>query len=345
MDDNPALLTSENCFETGRWKVHVETLKVSIDPISRKILDLQCNSAPGLRRVLGTIDQDYRRRLIREFKLAIAGGVLIDLKLKLILKDGHARWIRIIGMIESGQKSLPTKVIGTLQDISQTVRQEYSRISLLNHELRNPLSVIKLNLQTVLNMLVAKSTNPVFRLLQNADSQTEYICALMDDYLHKNWEETGLCYLDLKRFDLDEMIDKVIVNARLLYPSYRFSKFSKGKLIVTADRPKIVRALNNYLSNAVKYSPKGSGISVILENHESFVQVCVEDNGIGIDLTEKNLLFEKYYRSPDDKIKAIPGHGLGLFLVKEIIMKHGGTVRAEKSKGKGSIFFFTLPQK
>ena len=110
-------------------------------------------------------------------------------------------------MIESGQKSLPTKVIGTLQDISQTVRQEYSRISLLNHELRNPLSVIKLNLQTVLNMLVAKSTNPVFRLLQNADSQTEYICALMDDYLHKNWEETGLCYLDLKRFDLDEMID------------------------------------------------------------------------------------------------------------------------------------------
>jgi len=101
--------------------------------------------------------------------------------------------------------------------------------------------------------------------------------------------------------------------------------------------------LNNFLSNAVKYSPKDSTISITTKTCDNEIQVSVSDNGIGIKLKDQEKLFQRFYRVDNDEIKNISGFGIGLYLASEIIQRHKGKIWVNSEENKGSTFSFSLP--
>jgi signal transduction histidine kinase len=111
--------------------------------------------------------------------------------------------------------------------------------------------------------------------------------------------------------------------------------------LVNADHDKIGQVINNFISNAVKYSKADTTIQVSCIQVNGFTQVSVTDEGMGINKDDISKLFERYFRV--DNNNKISGFGIGLYLSAEIIERHQGKIWAESEPGKGSIFYFTLP--
>ena len=111
--------------------------------------------------------------------------------------------------------------------------------------------------------------------------------------------------------------------------------------IITADGAKIEQVLINFLNNAVKYSPATARIEVKIITSEGHAIVSVKDFGIGIPSRHLEDIFDRYYRANPDSSSG--GLGLGLYISKEIVLRHGGDIRVESKEGEGSVFYFSLP--
>jgi signal transduction histidine kinase len=110
--------------------------------------------------------------------------------------------------------------------------------------------------------------------------------------------------------------------------------------MICADRNKIAQVVNNFLGNAIKYSPNDTSIIVSYEMKKGKLRVIVQDEGIGIKPEDIAHLFDRYYRVENNN--TIAGFGIGLYLSSEIIKEHGGRIWAESELGKGSKFCFEL---
>lgn len=109
------------------------------------------------------------------------------------------------------------------------------------------------------------------------------------------------------------------------------------------DKDRIGQVLTNLLTNAVKYSPMSDTIIVRLTAAQDAVVVSVQDFGIGIEKEHLNHIFERFHRVSDPEEKTYPGLGIGLYIAREIIQRHNGTLTVESEKGQGSQFAFSLP--
>ncbi len=114
-------------------------------------------------------------------------------------------------------------------------------------------------------------------------------------------------------------------------------------MVVNADPIRITQVIDNLLSNAVKYAP-GSPVSITLKNSTDACNIFVEDQGPGIAQQHLEHLFERFYRVPDTNV-ATHGTGLGLFICKEIIKAHGGSISVSSEVSKGTTFTINLPAK
>jgi len=155
--------------------------------------------------------------------------------------------------------------------------------------------------------------------------------------------ESGKISIDRQLFNLDDVITDVIKESELTATTYQIRFLPCGPVDVFADKEKIASVITNLVSNAVKYSPKGSPIEIQCEATANTVRVSVKDEGVGIAEQDQGQLFERYYRVEDDHTKYISGFGIGLYLSAEIVRRHEGTIGVESKKGAGSTFYFTLP--
>ena len=121
---------------------------------------------------------------------------------------------------------------------------------------------------------------------------------------------------------------------------------SPPSLAVQADRSYLEQILINLLDNAIKYTPEGGRVTVsAIEKDSKETQFSIEDNGIGIPKEDLSRIFERFYRVDKGRSKEMGGTGLGLSIVKHLVQAHGGRVWVESLPGKGSTFYFTLPNR
>jgi signal transduction histidine kinase len=118
---------------------------------------------------------------------------------------------------------------------------------------------------------------------------------------------------------------------------------SDMQVLVDGDELRLFQVLNNLLQNAIKYSPAGGVVQVQVERQDAMVRVAVSDEGIGIPQMELPQLFQRFYRASNVDEQKVSGFGVGLYLVKEIVTLHGGTVDVVSEEGHGSTFIITLP--
>ena len=166
---------------------------------------------------------------------------------------------------------------------------------------------------------------------------------MINGFLNVSRLESGKIHMDRHLFDMAGLIKESEEETAIYVTSHRVIFKPVEKTIVNADKEKIGKVINNFISNAVKYSPAGKTIQVACVAIGDKMQLSVSDEGIGVSNEDLPRLFERYYRVKGNETRNIAGFGIGLYLCSEIIKGHDGNIWAESSFGKGSTFYFTLP--
>ena len=222
-------------------------------------------------------------------------------------------------------------------------RMKSEFISNVSHELRSPLHSIQGFAKL---MLGGKVPDPETQkeFLSIIDKQSEHLGTLIDSLLDMSRLESGRFQIQKQRLPIRDIIHEAIDS---FYTLARDKDMLLSKNIPTilpeleVDGERLKQVIANLVSNAIKFSKDGGGISVKAEVKDGELLVQVTDQGIGIPEEAMPHLFERFYRAEDSMARG--GAGLGLYISKQIIEAHGGRIWAESKVGKGSTFSFTLP--
>ncbi|MEP7232120.1 MAG: PAS domain-containing sensor histidine kinase [Ginsengibacter sp.] len=213
-------------------------------------------------------------------------------------------------------------------------------IAMASHELNTPLTVIKVNLQ-LLEEIMHGDENVGF--INNSTRQVNKLTDLISHLLDVSKIQAGVLKLDYESFDLKVLLKEICRNMHASNPSYKIRvERTKKPLIIHADKERIEHVINNLLLNAIKYSPDSKEIVVKSSIKNKHLQLSIADNGIGIPKKDLEKIFERFYR-----VQGIPstysGSGIGLFICSEIIAGHGGEIWAESELAVGSTITFRIP--
>ena len=267
-----------------------------------------------------------------------------DIEFEIELNDRSVRWV----LATINQSKTTKEYILVVHDITQlrsldSMRRDF--ISNLSHELRTPVSVIRANSETLIDSaLEDKKQAKIFAkaILHNAERLTDMVSSLLDlsriEYgeLKLNFEE-----IDLNRF-FEKFIQSIMSLSKKKNIDIKYLPNHKGS--VSADFQAIERIMNNLVDNAIKYSEKGSEITISTSNEgNDYIKVAVEDNGEGISPEDQDQIFSRFFRTASARATDNQGSGLGLAIVKHLVNNLNGEVGLESKPEKGSIFWFTVP--
>ncbi len=215
-------------------------------------------------------------------------------------------------------------------------------LSATAHELKTPITVLKLLTQSHLQKAKNKSYDSIkIGELELVDRELDRITLIINDLLDTSRLETGKQFMTLKRVDISEVVKQTVEKIRIYAKNHEFLVQNfPSQIFVQADPARIEQVLLNLLSNAVKYSPPEREILISGEIAKNQIIISVKDEGMGIPRTKQSLIFDKYYQL---KTNSKVGFGLGLYISKEIIKRHKGKIWVTSKVGKGSIFSFSLP--
>jgi signal transduction histidine kinase len=218
---------------------------------------------------------------------------------------------------------------------------------MVTHELRSPVSVIRSLLRTMTAGYAGTLSEGQRDIVGRALHRADFLQALIDDLLDL---AAGKNEMGLKEergpVRLDEVIRQVVERHETAARENHIAlecHLPKGRLVtVNAGEEGLDRIFNNLVSNAVKYTPGGGRVSVVLSIENGMARVEVADTGIGIPEESLNHLYEEFYRAPNAKVQVKEGTGLGLAITKDLVMRYGGKITVHSRVGQGTSFVVTF---
>jgi hypothetical protein len=262
------------------------------------------------------------------------------------VENGIVRWIRAKGKVFFDENRIPARFIGSVLDITENKLDEIRKndfIGMVSHELKTPLTSLTAIVQVVNSKLKTHPDQFLANALDKANILVKKMAAQINGFLNISRLESGKLLIEKSEFDLNALIVDVIKDIEITVVKHKITYERHGPILVYADAEKISSVISNLISNALKYSPKGTRIEISCETNPDVVQVNVSDEGVGISKKDQEQLFERYYRVNDVRTTNVAGFGIGLYLSAEIVARHGGKIWVESESGAGSTFSFTLP--
>lgn len=270
-----------------------------------------------------------RKLIEREIRIARVGS-----------NDYKYHLLRIVPVIENENL---VKWVGTFTDIDeqkQAIKSKDEFLGMVSHELKTPLTTISGYVQ-LLDAVLEESENKEFA--RKAMSQVGKLDRLVNDLLDMSSLETGKLSFDLQPLPFETLLHTTIEMLRLINPGTTLICDSTVKATVNANAFRIEQVMINFVSNAIKYSPKDKPVTIITKiTGDDRIYFAVKDQGIGIAPDRQQSVFNKFYRVPESSNYA-QGLGIGLYICSQILDIHGATYGLESEQGEGSLFYFTLP--
>jgi PAS domain S-box-containing protein len=272
---------------------------------------------------------------------ALSNGTEYMVEFRLLFANGIYKWhlARALPLIEQGRITLwlGTNTNIDFQKTNEKRKDEF--LSIASHELKTPLTSIK-----AFNQLMLRANDPR-EIQQHSKKSSDNIVRLeklIDDLLDVTKITAGKMQYNMEKFNFDGMVEDVIESFKLIALHHEVILENNEPAVYRGDHFRLEQVLNNFLSNAVKYSPSGKKIIVNSRNEQDNLVVSIQDFGIGIAKQDVDRLFERYYRA-DNTAMRFEGLGLGLFIASEILKRHKGNFWLESEEGVGSTFYFRLP--
>ncbi len=221
-------------------------------------------------------------------------------------------------------------------------RQQQNFMMAVTHELKSPIAVLRLNLETILKRKLPNETQK--NLLTKTLAETNRLNQLSNNMLLASQFESRQYHMVKEPVNLSGLVEKIIADSSERIKHHNISSDVHSNIMVEGDTLMLQIVCNNLIENARKYAPMESNIHISLyaKNQEAILQVC--DEGEGIENEEKKKIFNRFYRIGNENTRKSKGTGLGLFLTKKIVFQHGGQIKVMDNHPKGSIFEVVLPQ-
>ncbi|GHO42050.1 PAS domain S-box protein [Ktedonospora formicarum] len=242
----------------------------------------------------------------------------------------------------------PNQTIGFVFDNSARKELEQRKdtfISMASHELRNPLTALKLQTILLHRQLVRQGLQTPAPALSSIETQINKLTRLVDELLDVSKIQAGKLEYVQEPVNLDTLLREIAETMQHSHPSHHILVYGATEVGLLADRDRLGQVFTNLLSNAIKYSPSAETVEIGLSTSSEIIIIRVRDHGLGIPREQCDKIFERFYRVTGSRQRAISGLGMGLYIVAEIVNHYGGTITVDSEVGKGSTFTVTLPKK
>jgi two-component system sensor histidine kinase CiaH len=217
--------------------------------------------------------------------------------------------------------------------------QQENLMMAITHELKTPIAITKLNLETLQKRLLSNEQRQ--KLISATIQEANRLNALCNNMLLTSQIEAGGYRIMQENVDFSNLVNECAHDFITRFPTRKIETQISGEAIINGDLLLLQLAVNNLLDNAIKYSGKEDIVLLKLFQSANAIHFQVIDEGPGISNEEKENIFEKYYRGSQGKIK---GTGLGLYLTKKIVEAHNGIIKIENNLLRGSIFEIVLKE-
>lgn len=228
----------------------------------------------------------------------------------------------------------------------EAIREREALLSIASHELKNPLATV-LGYAHLLQRRALRDMNTSERdqrALHAIVTQAERLNRMLTDLLDVSRLESGQFTIEQLPMDLSTLVHTVVEEMQPALDRHAISvQDHDSPVMVHGDKERLEQVLRNLLSNAIKYSPAGGQICIHITAENSVACVSIQDEGIGIPEDALPNLFQRFYRVANAAGQAIDGFGIGLYVVKEIVSRHGGTISVTSTEGLGTTFTMCLP--
>lgn len=317
------------------------------------------------RRMFATVDEtvtdsipEFARRarartrdghLLEQHELpmarALAGEVVLREDL-VVEQDGRAfHFVTSAAPIQSEDGTKTMGAVGVVRDESERaefeqVKDQFLRVAA--HELKTPLTIIKAHAQGLQRAL--RSPEPrVRRMLDAINRGTNRLTHIVEDLVDISQLELGMLDVRMDPLDLGALVSTATARVAASDTHHAVRLVSSEPVRVRGDRERLDQCVRILLDNAVRYSPDGSSVDVAVKRDDGHAVVSVTDHGVGIPLEKQARIFQRFHRAHTDTPRDSGGLGVGLYLVQEIVQRHGGGVAFESVPEQGSTFRITVP--
>ncbi|MBT3863320.1 MAG: HAMP domain-containing histidine kinase [Chloroflexi bacterium] len=246
----------------------------------------------------------------------------------------------------ASQAIATNKLDSTNRELQQINEERTKFLSTVSHELKTPLTSIIAFTDILSKHQDGAKKDRNLKQLDIVKNNGNHLLTLINDLLDVSKLQSGDVMLQKERFDIGTVVSEV----QAVMSPVLSSKKQRLKLVgdlageeVVMDRTRIVQVMMNFISNAHKYSPSGTTITVECKIVEGNLDIAVIDQGMGISETDLARLFTKFFRVDNEATRSVSGTGLGLAITKEIIEVHEGTINVASTVGTGTTFSFSIP--
>jgi PAS domain S-box-containing protein len=314
--------------------------------------------------LLRAYDQAAARQQLAPLLAGITSASSVQIRA--VTASGKWLWLQLTGTSIPDSSGRPEHVLVMIEDVTtvretsdqlaealESQRNANANLEKLDHTKTEFLSIVSHEFRTALTGIQGFS-----ELIRDGGLEIDEVRAyggyifndadrinrLIGDMLDLDRMESGRMSMRSGDVDINEVLSEAIARAGTSTANVEFHSDLDPRLpIVTGDRDRLIQVVSNLVNNAVKYSPDGGKVTLSTRGEGGFALVSVTDTGLGIPPDEIGHVFERFRRVRSGAAQSIPGTGLGLTIVKQIVEMHGGKIWVESAVGHGSAFHFTIP--
>lgn len=268
---------------------------------------------------------------------------------RLIQPSGQVRHLLANGKVICDATGRVVQMVGTAFDITDLrgtealLKKKEEFISIASHELKTPLTSAKAYIQ-LLRRRTEKSEDETLRnYIERTNEFIDKLNSLISDLLDISKIQAGKIMFNFSKVEFDSLVKKNIESLQATHDRHELVLTGSTGIKISCDQERVSQVISNLVNNAVKYSPDSNKVLVNIDAQENAVILSVKDFGIGIKKEHQSMIFDRFYRVDHDRAH-FQGLGIGLFISKEIVLRHNGVIRVESEPGKGSKFEVVLPR-
>jgi PAS domain S-box-containing protein len=341
---NARLAEAQELAHIGSWEWDIASDRVTWSDELYRLYGLQPQSVKiDYETYVARVHPDDRERVQDAVRDATDARRPFAFEHRIQLDDEQTRWVQGQGRVIVDDTGTPVRMVGTSQDITERKRVDELRDSILSavsHELRTPLTSIIGFAVTLKEKGASLAEQTRGEMVDHLANQAHKLERLLSDLLDLDRLRRGFVQPSFRVSDVGELVAQV---ASDYADSNRAIEVEADRAFAEIDPPKIERVIDNLLANAVKHTPPGTAIRVVVRAQDGGVLVEVNDRGSGIAEAERKSIFEIFTRGSTGAPDLSGGTGIGLSLVAQFTAMHGGRAWVEDNPGGGSSFRVFLP--